>query len=107
MGAGLGISSAGMLLTLAGSLPVIIAAMLLLCTGLFTTQPASSAFIGDNARSAKGSATSLYLFSYYMGGSIGAILPGLFWHAFGWPGVVGSCLIALTGAFISLLILCR
>ena len=107
MGAGLGISSAGILLTLAGSLPVIIVAMLLLCAGLFTTQPASSAFVGDNTSSAKGSATSLYLFWYYMGGSVGAILPGLFWHAFGWPGVVGSCVIALTGAFISLFVLCR
>ncbi len=107
MGAGLGISSAGILLTLAGSLPVIIVAMLLLCAGLFTTQPASSAFVGDNTSSAKGSATSLYLFWYYMGGSVGAILPGLFWHAFGWPGVVGSCVIAMTGAFLSLFVLCR
>ena len=107
MGAGLGISSAGILLTLAGSLPVIIGAMLLLCAGLFTTQPASSAFVGDNTSSAKGSATSLYLFWYYMGGSAGAILPGLFWHAFGWAGVVGSCLIALAGAFMSLFVLCR
>ncbi len=107
MGAGLCTSSAGILLTLAGSLSIIIVAMLLLCTGLFTTQPASGAFVGDNAKSAKGSATSLYLFSYYMGGSAGAILPGLFWHAFGWPGVVGCCLIALIGAFTSLFVLCR
>jgi len=107
MGAGLSISSAGILLTLAESLPVIVGAMLLLCAGLFTTQPASSAFVGDNASSAKGSATSLYLFWYYMGGSAGAILPGLFWHAFGWPGVVVSCLIALAGAFMSLFVLCR
>jgi YNFM family putative membrane transporter len=107
IGAGLLTSTSGILLTLIGSLPVIIAGMLLLCIGLFTTQPASSAMVGDNAKNAKGSATSLYLFSYYIGGSIGAILPGYFWHAYGWPGVVGSCMIALAGAFASLLVLCR
>ncbi|MGO9950747.1 MAG: hypothetical protein ACLPN1_00880 [Dissulfurispiraceae bacterium] len=53
MGAGLCTSSAGILLTLAGSLSIIIVAMLLLCAGLFTTRPASSAFVGDNAKSTK------------------------------------------------------
>jgi MFS transporter, YNFM family, putative membrane transport protein len=107
IGTGLLISFAGILLTLIGSLPVIITGMLLLCLGLFTTQPASSALVGDNAKTAKGSATSLYLFFYYIGGGIGAILPGYFWHTFGWPGVVGSCMIALVCAFVSLLVLCR
>ncbi len=104
---GLLTSSAGILLTLIGYLPAVVTGMLLLCMGLFTTQPASSALVGDNARRAKGSATSLYLFSYYIGGSIGAILPGYFWHTYGWPGVVGSCFVAIAGAFISLLVLCR
>jgi YNFM family putative membrane transporter len=107
IGFGLATSAVGILLTLVASLPIIIAGMLLLCAGLFSTQPASSAFVGDNATTAKGSATSLYLFSYYIGGSIGAILPGIFWHIFGWPGVVGSCMIALAGAFTSLFVLCR
>ena len=104
---GLSTSTTGILLTLSGSLPVIIVGMLLLCAGLFTTQPASSALVGDNAKTAKGSATSLYLFFYYIGGSLGATLPGYFWHNFGWPGVVGSCMVALAGAFASLIVLCR
>jgi YNFM family putative membrane transporter len=107
IGFGLSTAAAGILLTLSGSLPVVIFGMLLLCAGLFTTQPASSALVSDNAKIAKGSATSLYLFFYYIGGSIGAILPGYFWHTFGWPGVVGSCMVALAGAFASLIILCR
>jgi MFS transporter, YNFM family, putative membrane transport protein len=104
---GLSTSTTGILLTLSGSLPVIIVGMLLLCAGLFTTQPASSALVGDNAKTAKGSATSLYLFFYYIGGSLGSILPGYFWHTFGWPGVVGSCMVALAGACASLIVLCR
>jgi YNFM family putative membrane transporter len=107
IGFGLAIAAAGILLTLIESVPVIIMGMLLLCTGLFSTQPAAGAFVGDNAVTGKGSATSLYLFSYYIGGSIGAVLPGFFWDAFGWQGVIASCMAAIFIAFISLFTLCR
>lgn len=107
IGFGLALAALGILLTLAGSLPVIILGLLLLCTGLFTTQPAASALVGDNAPVGKGSATSLYLFFYYIGGSLGAMLPGLWWSSHGWAGVIASCFAAVLVAFFSLLALCR
>lgn len=40
-------------------------------------------------------ASSLYLFSYYLGSSIAGTLGGVFWHNYGWNGV---------GAFIALML---
>lgn len=107
IGFGLAVAALGILITLVGSLPVIIFGLALLCTGLFSTQPAASALVGDNAAVGKGSATALYLFSYYIGGSIGAVLPGFFWSSHGWPGVIASCFAAIIIAFLSLIALCR
>jgi len=107
MAAGLSLAVAGISLTAVHSLKVIILALLLLCAGLFCTQPAASAFVGDNAREGKGSATSLYLFFYYLGGSGGALLPGFLWDAFGWPGVMAACYVSLGFSFFSLSVLCR
>ncbi|MGL4119233.1 MFS transporter, partial [Escherichia coli] len=42
-----------------------------------------------------GQASSLYLFSYYLGSSIAGTLGGVFWHNYGWNGV---------GAFIALML---
>src|SRR3546814_7525637 len=44
---------------------------------------------------ARGAAVGLYVTSYYIGGSVGGILPAPLWSHFGWPGVVA--LIALAG----------
>ncbi|MCL6634915.1 MAG: MFS transporter [Peptococcaceae bacterium] len=107
IGFGLAVATLGILLTLVQSLPAIITGLVLLCTGLFSTQPAASAMVGDNAAVGKGSATALYLFFYYIGGSIGAVLPGFLWTAQGWPGVIASCCAAIAAAFLSLFALCR
>lgn len=101
------VAGMGILLTLFVSLPLIISGLTLLCLGLFSAQPAASALVGDNAAVSKGSATALYLFSYYTGGSLGAVLPGYLWVSHGWPGVICSCLASLVAAAISLLTLCR
>ncbi|HAT00130.1 MAG TPA: MFS transporter, partial [Pantoea agglomerans] len=34
-----------------------------------------------------GQASSLYLFSYYVGSSVAGTLGGVFWHNFGWSGI--------------------
>ncbi len=104
---GLFASALGIILTNADALPVIIIGMFLLCTGIFTTQPAASAFVNDHAKSGRGSATSLYLFSYYIGGSAGAVFPGFVWTSYGWEGITVLCLVAIGLAALSLVTLCR
>ncbi|GAB4167810.1 MAG: MFS transporter [Roseiflexaceae bacterium] len=103
---GLGIAMLGMCLTLIPLLPLIIASLFILCTGMFTAQAVAPAFVNAIAPHAKGGAGALYLMSYYLGGTLGAALPGVAWQAFGWHGVVATCLIALLIALLADWLLC-
>jgi len=79
----------GLLLTLFASLWLIFAGMLLFTAGFFAAHSVASSWIGPRARRAKGQASSLYLFSYYLGSSVAGTLGGVFWHNYGWNGVGG------------------
>lgn len=82
MGLGLG-------LTTAATLPVIFIGMLLFTGGFFAAHSVASSWIGSRARRAKGQASSLYLFCYYLGSSVAGTLGGVFWHQYGWNGISG------------------
>ena len=43
----------------------------------------------------RGLAVGLYATFYYIGGSVGAALPGLAWHIAGWPGCVAMVIAML------------
>lgn len=88
----------GLLLTLIPSLWVIFAGMLLFTAGFFASHSVASSWIGPRARRAKGQASSLYLFSYYLGSSIAGTLGGVFWHNYGWNGVGGFIALMLVVA---------
>ncbi|ADU69292.1 MFS transporter [Pantoea sp. At-9b] len=85
----------GLLLTAFNTLWVILPGMMLFTAGFFAAHSVASGWIGPRARRAKGQASSLYLFSYYVGSSVAGTLGGVFWHSFGWGGVT---------AFISVLL---
>lgn len=91
IGWGLAVELLGMAAALAGSLPVLVAGLVVLVLGTFTAQAVAPAFVNQSARTAKGGASALYLTFYYLGGTLGSVLPGLAWQAWGWPGVVASC----------------
>ncbi|MEA9391153.1 MFS transporter [Acerihabitans sp. TG2] len=78
----------GLLLTWFSSLIVILCGMMLFTAGFFASHSIASAWIGRRARRAKGQASSLYLFSYYVGSSVAGTLGGFFWHSYAWSGVV-------------------
>ena len=88
-----GVSAAGMLLTLVPRLPVIIAGLTLLASGVFACQAAATTQVGRAAGDARSSAAGLYLTLYYFGGAIGSAAPGLVWSHLGWPGCVAFVLI--------------
>lgn len=90
-----GVMLIGLLITLFSSLWLIFAGMLLFSAGFFAAHSVASSWIGPRARRARGQASSLYLFSYYLGSSIAGTLGGVFWHRYGWDGV---------GAFIAVLL---
>ncbi|MEW5289411.1 MFS transporter [Erwinia papayae] len=87
---------AGVLITLSASLWLIFAGMMLFSAGFFAAHAVASGWIGHRARRARGQASSLYLFSYYLGSSLAGTAGGIFWHQFGWQGIT---------AFITLLLL--
>ena len=84
---------AGIALTLAGSLALIISGIVLATTGFFIAHAVASGSIGPLAGASKGHAASLYLLFYYMGSSIVGSVGGWFWLHGGWGAVTG-----LTGA---------
>ncbi len=92
---GIALLSGGMLMTLVSSLWVIIPGLALQCFGYFFAHSASAAWVNANAGFARASAASLYLCSYYMGGSLGSLYLGVWWYLFGWSGVVTGSLLIL------------
>ncbi|MGJ0479148.1 MFS transporter [Pantoea agglomerans] len=77
----------GLLITAFNSLWLILPGMMLFTAGFFAAHAVASGWIGPRARRARGQASSLYLFSYYVGSSVAGTLGGLFWHNFGWSGI--------------------
>jgi len=88
---------AGALLTLSGSLIVIVAGMALFTFGFFASHSIASSWIGRRARAPQALASALYLFFYYLGSSVIGWLCGIVWAHRGWPGVV-ALLGSLLGA---------
>ncbi|MGH9505892.1 MAG: hypothetical protein ACRD13_03120, partial [Terriglobales bacterium] len=62
--------------------------------GLFIAQTAATSYLGVEAETARSSAVGLYSALYYIGGSLGGVLPGLFWHWLHWNGCIALVLIA-------------
>lgn len=77
----------GLLITSFNSIWLIFVGMMLFTAGFFGAHSVASGWIGPRARRAKGQASSLYLFSYYVGSSVAGTLGGVFWHSYGWAGI--------------------
>ncbi|AIA71071.1 putative transporter [Pectobacterium atrosepticum SCRI1043] len=77
----------GLGITALSPLFAIFGGMMLFTAGFFAAHSVASSWIGQRARRAKGQASSMYLFSYYLGSSLAGTLGGFFWHSFGWMGI--------------------
>ena len=84
----IGCGSCGALLTLVPSLPVIIAGLAIAAGCGFIMQATSTGSVALTAESGRTSAIGLYATCFYVGGSVGAMLPGLTWSLGGWPACV-------------------
>jgi YNFM family putative membrane transporter len=92
---GLGTMVAGVAMTLATPLAVVIVGVALVTIGFFAAHSVASSWVGTRAREAKAQASALYLFFYYMGASIAGSCGGFFWSAYGWKGIVAFLLALL------------
>ena len=105
VGGAICLSIAGVLLTLAPSLPIVIIGLTLLSSGVFIAQTASQSHLRVAAPpGARVTAAGLYLTCYYLGGTAAGVVPGAFWALGKWPACVGFIvamqLIALAIALI-------
>jgi MFS transporter, YNFM family, putative membrane transport protein len=89
VGGAIGCSIAGVLLTLAHALPVVIVGLAMLSSGVFVAQTASQSHLRIAAPAgAKVTAAGLYLTCYYLGGTAAGVAPGIFWAIGKWPACV-------------------
>ncbi|MFJ5389931.1 MFS transporter [Pectobacterium sp. CHL-2024] len=96
---------AGLGMTALSPLFAIFSGMMLFTAGFFAAHSVASSWIGQRARRAKGQASSMYLFSYYLGSSLAGTLGGFFWHSFGWVGITAFLSALLLLALVVSLIL--
>nr|WP_240355162.1 MFS transporter [Pectobacterium brasiliense] len=96
---------AGLGMTALSPLFAIFGGMMLFTAGFFAAHSVASSWIGQRARRAKGQASSMYLFSYYLGSSLAGTLGGFFWHSFGWMGIAAFLSALLLLALVVSLIL--
>jgi predicted MFS family arabinose efflux permease len=101
----IGCSMAGVLLTLAPSLPVVIVGLTMLSSGVFISQTASQSHLRVAAPpEARVTAAGLYLTCYYLGGTAAGVVPGAFWALGKWPACVAFIVVMQAGALAIALI---
>ena len=83
------VTLAGLLLTLAPSLPLIITGLAIFSSGIFVSQASATILTGQVAEHARSAAAGLYVTFYYTGGSMGTMVAAWFWMKGGWPACVG------------------
>lgn len=101
LAAAIAIGVAGSLLTLAGTLWLVVAGLALVSSGVFIAQAAASSYVGAAATHDRGLAVGLYAMFYYAGGSAGGAVPALFWNSGGWPACV-ALVVAVQIATVSI-----
>lgn len=84
------ITLAGVAITLAAPLPLIVVGLAVLTAGFFAVHGVASGWVPARAHAAgigTGQASSMYLFSFYLGSSVFGGLAGTAWSRAGWSGV--------------------
>ena len=86
----------GILLTLVPSLIVVIVGLTLAAACGFLCQASSQAYVATSSKTGISAAIGLYVTAFYVGGSAGALLPGLTWSAAKWTGTVAMVVVMQT-----------
>ncbi|MFD5494351.1 MFS transporter [Streptomyces sp. NPDC001812] len=92
-----GTTTAGLLLSLAGSLSLILLGLVLITGGFFAGHAVASSAVGRTATEGRAQASALYQSAYYVGSSVGSTVGALAFHSEGWAGTVGVGLVAVAG----------
>jgi cyanate permease len=95
---GLSVAGAGLPLLLAPHLIFVLIGMVLVGGGTFLAQATTTGFVGRTATTDPGSASGIYLASYFSGGLVGSAVLGQLFVRYGWGRCVGGIAIALVVA---------
>ena len=98
LGIALGFMAGGVLLTMDSGLVSVILGIVIFTVGFFGAHSVASSWVGLLADHTRAQASSLYLFSYYMGSSISGTAGGLLYAVWGWTGVALLILLLIGGA---------
>jgi len=88
----------GAILTLNGLLTLKILGITIFTFGFFAAHSIASGWVSKRATHDKAQASSLYLFFYYFGSSVGGTVGGVFWMHYGWVGVIAMIAVFLVVA---------
>ncbi|KOY83038.1 MFS transporter [Lysinibacillus macroides] len=78
----------GAIITLNELLSLKIIGITVFTFGFFAAHSIASGWVSKRASHDKAQASSLYLFFYYVGSSVGGTVGGVFWMKYGWVGVI-------------------
>lgn len=94
------VAGVGLPLLVVPQLGAVLAGMVLVGVGTFFAQACATGFVGRAAVSDRGSASGLYLASYFFGGLIGSAVLGVVFEMFGWTVCVAGIGLSLIVAAI-------
>ncbi|MET9253502.1 MFS transporter [Streptomyces sp. NPDC003717] len=92
-----GTTAAGLLLSMAPSLPLVLLGLVLITAGFFAGHAVASSAVSKTATHGRAQAGALYQSAYYIGSSVGSTVGATAFHAVGWNGTVGVGLLAVAG----------
>ncbi|MEV6208302.1 MFS transporter [Kitasatospora sp. NPDC051914] len=93
--AAIGLTTAGLLLSLSGSLAAALTGLVLITAGFFAGHATASSAVGRTATTGRAQASALYLIAYYLGNSLGGTIGADAYHATGWSGAAAVGLSAM------------
>lgn len=100
--AALGTALAGLPLLLVPSLPAVLGGMVLVAVGTFMAQAIATGFVGRATSGDRGSASGIYLASYFGGGLVGSLVLGQVFERAGWTACVAGIGLSLAiAAFLA------
>jgi predicted MFS family arabinose efflux permease len=92
---GLGVAAAGLPLLLSPHLTAVLFGMVLVGVGTFFAQATATSFVSRAATGDRGSASGMYLSSYFAGGLVGTALLGQAFDRLGWSACVAGIALSL------------
>jgi predicted MFS family arabinose efflux permease len=94
----LALALAALPLLLSSRLPLVLVGLALVGVGTFFAQATATGFVGRAATTDRGSASGIYLASYFLGGLVGSALLGQLFDQLGWEACVAGIGVALAAA---------